>query len=63
MHKLIAIGFTSDYNCYLDIDKSTAIERWRNIYLSQGAVPPSDPHIIEFEFEDEFLAYEVGSAR
>ena len=60
MHKLIAIGWTGDYRCYLDLDRHTAIERWRNIYLKEDSSPPDDPHIIEFEFDDEFNAYEVS---
>lgn len=59
-HKIVAVGFLGDFTCYLDVDREIALERWKEPFLKEGSESPDDPCIIEFEFDDEFLAYEVS---
>ena len=59
-NNLIAIGYTGDMTCYLNISKEEAIER----YLKDNPVTTYEDIVIEnmikeFEFTDEFLSYSV----
>lgn len=60
-HKIVAVGFLGDFNCYLDVDREIALERWKGPFLKEGSESLGDPRIIEFEFDDEFHAYDIGA--
>jgi hypothetical protein len=56
-NKLVAIGYMGCKSVYLNIDKEEAIKRYcasEDIIVEQFEEP-----IREFEFEDEFGAYDV----
>lgn len=62
MPRLIAIGYTGDRRCYLNVSREEAVRRYEE---SEGR-PITDPTIHdtiqEFEFVDEFRTYEVWEA-
>ena len=58
-HRLIAIGWTGDLNCYLDVDRETALARWEAQFQNEYSEGPGAPPITEFEFDDEFYAYQI----
>ena len=57
MNKLIVIGWIGVKRCYLNISREEAIRRYEAAEGCSGI--ESTELIDEFEFEDEFGAYEV----
>lgn len=60
INKLIVIGFIGSKSCYLNVDMDTAIAR----YIKTEDITLDEFHeyetgVDEFEFNDEFSAYEV----
>jgi hypothetical protein len=54
MNKIISIGWTGSKRCYLNISREEAVERYKK---SEGVLDP--PDVDEFEFGDEFGAYDL----
>lgn len=61
MNKIISIGYTGIKKCYLNLTKKEAIERFiRDLEISMEEYKKSFEYTYEeFEFEDEFRAYDV----
>ena len=55
MNRLIHIGWLGIQSCYLNVDRAEAIKR----FIADGNPEPQDSEIDEFEFDDEFGAYDV----
>jgi hypothetical protein len=57
MNKIIAIGYTGQKRCYLNISREEAVSRYLNSEgIKQGL---GDEKIDEFEFDTEFAGYDV----
>lgn len=56
-HRLVCIGWLGDFACYLDVPREEAMRRYR---AENPETQPDDVRVTEFEFEDEFYAYEAG---
>ncbi len=54
-NKLIVIGYLGCKECYLNIPMEEAIRR----YIDEGNEEPDEYHIDEYEFDDQFGAYEI----
>jgi len=52
-NKLIVVGFTGAYRCYLNVTHEEAVKRYT---LSEGVAPAE---VNEIEFDDEFRAYDI----
>ena len=65
MNKLISIGSLGNKNCYLNVSMEEAIERFckSEEYTKEEFKEYIEDRFLidEFEFEDEFYAYEVGT--
>lgn len=55
-NKLISIGWLGDQRVYLNVTREEAMRR----YEESEDEPAEETTILEFEFEDEFLAYDVS---
>lgn len=53
---IIAIGYSGNMKCYLNISREEALKRFN---ISDGPFDPSWHHISEFTFTDEFWAYAI----
>lgn len=68
-NKLIAIGYLGVKTCYLNVPKEEAIRRYveaemhgfeTSAEIAQMRQETAASLVEEFEFEDEFSAYDVG---
>ena len=62
MNKLVVIGRIGDKQCYLNVSREEAIERYcksRNITTDLIKKEVDDEYTQEYTFDDEFTAYEV----
>lgn len=59
-NKIIAIGYTGNFTCYLNISRKEAIERYmkNNPFITLEDIV-IEYMVKEFEFDDEFLSYSV----
>ena len=61
MNTLIVIGQLGCKKCYLNISREEAIRRYkRDNGTGEDEWAAIEGDIIEFQFEDEFSAYDVG---
>lgn len=64
-NKIISIGWTGCKNCYLNVSREEAIARYNESERTIGSDPYDEAYLTkhgiieEFEFDDEFNAYEV----
>ena len=59
-NKIISIGFLGGQKCYLNISREDAVKRYAESEGSTIDEVLSGYTVKEFEFEDEFSAYDVG---
>jgi len=59
MNTLIVIGCLGIRKCYLNISKEEAIERYKKSEEIDELDSETEEDIKEFQFEDEFNAYDV----
>ncbi len=59
-NRLMAIGFNSEFTCYLNVSRDVAVECWYNENYDFVETYGEDcVELVEFEFGDCFGAYEV----
>ena len=58
-NKIICVGYLGIKRCYLNVNKEDAVKRYLEL-LGEEMVG-SEEQITEFEFTDEFGAYDVYS--
>lgn len=60
-HKLISIGYLGSKRCYLNVNDHEAIQRYcfSESMTSKQFDENEDIQIDEFEFDDEFCAYDI----
>ena len=59
-NSLVTIGFIGSRNCYLNVDLEDAIERYiKDEDITEDEFYEYETPFEEFEFEDEFTAYEI----
>ncbi len=60
VNKLICVGFLGVRRCYLNLDREDAVRRYLEA-LGEESLDGGEEWITEFEFTDEFGAYDVYS--